>query len=171
MRASLRVFTNAIVLLCAGGATVAVVAAPAAGASRVHSPQRPHTDEPVTDPAYTDWNHKPGHHQPRPITLVADAGQSTTWACSAGSSCYADGRGGTGAHWTASGCGFQNLRLAHPVFTHRITSIWNRGSHEVDLYRWNGTDRWIYLGTVAAGARGDLPSTLDNATDAVDVRC
>jgi hypothetical protein len=117
----------------------------------------------------------PGHHdnnhyrrdlrmQPAWVTI-------RDWDCSPGYSCYYDGRNGTGWRWVAPSCGWFDLGRMRPPFNDRISSIWNRGGGAIDLYNWDGRSRWIYLGTVPIGARGNLPPQIDNIVDAVRIAC
>lgn len=99
---------------------------------------------------------------------------SPAWTCSSGYTCYFDGFNGVEGPRPSFGtrsCGFYNLGVRAPAQNDMASSVWNRRSTWNDLYNWDGVSSWIYLGSIAPSAQGNLPASVNNIVDAVGVVC
>ncbi|MCP2248063.1 peptidase inhibitor family I36 protein [Lentzea aerocolonigenes] len=96
---------------------------------------------------------------------------AAAWECAAGYSCYYDRTEGRDWLWNAPGCGWYNLEVNVPRLDNRISSIRNRGSGLVEVWRWENGRGWVKKGWVPVGYQGSFYGDLENDIDAVDVRC
>jgi hypothetical protein len=118
-------------------------------------------------------------HERRVIELEQEGEQpigvlSPAWTCSSGYACYFDGLNGVeGPRPTfgARSCGDYNLGARTPPQNDMASSVWNRRSTWNHLYNWDGVSRWIYLGSIAPGAKGNLSASINNIVDGVIVDC
>lgn len=58
-----------------------------------------------------------------------------------------------------------------PRLDNRISSIRNRGSGLVEVWRWENGRGWVKKGWVPVGYQGSFYGDLENDIDAVDVKC
>jgi hypothetical protein len=96
---------------------------------------------------------------------------ASAWECQAGYSCYYDRTEGRDWLWNAPGCGWYNLEVNVPRLDNRISSIRNRGSGLVDVYRWESRQGWVKKGWVPVGYQGSFYGDLENDIDAIDIDC
>jgi hypothetical protein len=100
------------------------------------------------------------------LKLERPAVSTLAWECDGGYSCYFDGANGTSRFWVAPRGGeFFDLGSFSPPQNDKMTSVWNGGGGDVDLYDWRGY--WAYVGTVGVGTYGNLRSDINNIVDGV----
>ncbi|GGO47895.1 MULTISPECIES: peptidase inhibitor family I36 protein [Streptomyces] len=85
-------------------------------------------------------------------------------------SCYFSGANGTGDLWKAPNPGCFDLGHWNPPFNDRISSVFNRGGHEVHMYDWTGT-YWKWVADVQIGEQWSVNGGGDPRNDVIDAVC
>ncbi|MEV4354807.1 peptidase inhibitor family I36 protein [Nonomuraea sp. NPDC004186] len=90
------------------------------------------------------------------------------WSCPGGLFCGWDDAQGEGAMIVQKDATCSMYDIGSAGLGDRLTSYQNRTGKSVALYNWTGTE-WQPLVNVPDGAKGDMPQSADNMTDAVKI--
>ncbi|MEU1722705.1 peptidase inhibitor family I36 protein [Nonomuraea sp. NPDC005692] len=90
------------------------------------------------------------------------------WSCPGGLFCAWDGAQGAGTMIVQKDATCSMHDIGSAGLGDRLTSYQNRTGTSVALYNWTGAE-WQLLVNVPDGAKGDMPQSADNMTDAVKI--
>ncbi|MFE6861976.1 peptidase inhibitor family I36 protein [Nocardia sp. NPDC057668] len=102
------------------------------------------------------------------LTGAAPASASPAYPCAGGQFCGFDLANGQGDMVVGRGstCAFYDIGSAG--YGDRVSSYRNRTGSTVNLYNWTG-QRWQLLVSVPNDRQGNMPASVDNQTDAVEI--
>ncbi|WP_214325022.1 peptidase inhibitor family I36 protein [Nonomuraea sediminis] len=117
-------------------------------------------DNPKTGHRSTD--HNSSKQSSKPTNGTAE------WSCPGGLFCAWDDAQGAGTMIVQKDATCSMHDIGSAGLGDRLTSYQNRTGKSVALYNWTGAE-WQLLVNVPDGAKGDMPQSADNVTDAVKI--